>query len=99
MAARAKSIPVSGDILKSKAEELNEELDSEIEDTEKWMCSNEWISWWKVRHNIKYRSAFGDHATVDIEVCTNLKHSVLMPTLTCYMNRAEDVYGADETGL
>ena len=97
LAARANSVPVSGDILKSKAEEFAEQLDSEDTDGDKWVCSNGWISRWKVRHNIKYKTVCGENASVDMETCANWKQSVLMPTLKCY--RTDDVYNADETGL
>ena len=48
-AARVQSVPISGEILRSKAEELAAELDP----TTRWSCSNGWISRWKTRHNIK----------------------------------------------
>ena len=73
-------MPVSGDILKSKAKEFAEQLDSEDTDGDKWVCSNGWISRWKVRHNIKYKTVCGENASVDMEMCANWKQSVLMPT-------------------
>ena len=45
-AARAQSVPISGEVLKAKAEELALQLDS----TEPWNCSDGWLSRWKNRH-------------------------------------------------
>ena len=87
-------MPVSGDILKSKAEEFTEQLDSEDTDGDKWMCSNGWISRWKVRHSIKYKTVCGENASVDMEICAYWKQSILTPTF-----RVDDVYNADETGF
>ena len=62
--ARLQSIPISGEILKAKAEELSRALPSTK--TESWTCSSGWLSWWRTRHNIKFR---GESAAVDQEVC------------------------------
>ena len=92
IAARAQSIPISGEILKSKAEELNQEIGCE-----EWTCSSGWLSRWKVRHNIKYRSVCGENAAVDRQVCDDWKEKTLLPILERY--DPNDVYNADETGL
>ena len=44
-ASRLQSIPISGEILKAKAEELSRELPSTS--TESWTCSSWWLSRWK----------------------------------------------------
>ena len=92
-AARAQSVPISGDILKAKAEELSHELNA----TESWTCSNGWICRWKIRHNIKYRAISGENAAVNKEVCEDWKQTKLMPILKQY--KADDIFNADETGL
>ena len=63
-AARANNIPISGEILKAKAEELSEELDPSM----KWVCSSGWQSHWKRRHSIHYRVLSGESASVDKDV-------------------------------
>ena len=93
-AARAQSVPISGEILKSKAQELATELDP---DHEEWSCSNGWLSHWKVRHNISYKAVSGENAAVSKEVCEDWKKSTLYPLLQRY--HPNDVFNADETGL
>ena len=92
-AARAQSIPIRGEVLKTKAEELNKEIDCQSE----WTCSSGWLSRWKGRHNISYRSVCGENASVDQEVCTDWKERILQPILARY--NPDDVFNADETGL
>ena len=52
-AAKAQSAPISGEVLKAKAEELTLQLDS----TEPWTCSDGWLQRWKDRHNITYKTS------------------------------------------
>lgn len=92
-AASAQSVPISGEILKSKAQELATELDP---DHEEWSCSNGWLSRWKVRHNISYKAVSGENATVSKEVCEDWKKSTLSPLLQRY--HPNYVFNADETG-
>ena len=60
-AARAQSVPISGKVMKARAKELAVELDPAAS----WTCSSGWLSRWKKRHNIKYRSVCGENASVD----------------------------------
>ena len=64
-AARAQSVLVSGEILKAKAEELSKEFDH----SDSWTCSSGWLSRWKKRHNIAYRSISSKNTAVDKELC------------------------------
>ena len=64
---------------------------------ESWTCSSGWLSRWKVRHNIKFRSICGKNAAVDQEVCDDWKQRKLLPVLRRY--DPSDVFNADETGL
>ena len=86
------SIPISGEILKAKAEELSRELPSTS--TKSWTCSSGWLSRWKTRHN---RRVCGENAAVDKEVCEDWKERKLKPVLKKYDPR--NVFSADETGL
>ena len=91
-AARAQSVPLSGEILKAKAEELNSGMGHD-----QWSCSSGWLSRWKVRHNIRYRRVCGENAAVDKDVCEEMTETVLLPVLRRY--DPCDVFNADETGL
>ena len=64
-AARAQSVPLSGEMLKAKAEDLA----SELEPTVQWSCSNGWLTRWKKRHNITFRAVCDENASVDRSVC------------------------------
>ena len=92
-AARANNIPISGEILKAKAEELSEELDPSM----KWVCSSGWLSRWKRRHSIHYRVLSGESASVDKDMCDYWKQNILLPVLQRY--QPADIFNADETGL
>ena len=78
--------------MKSKAEELSKELGSS-----EWTCSSGWLSRWKVRHNIKYRSICGENSVVDQAVRREWKENTLFPLLQRY--DPSDVFNADETEL
>ena len=92
-AARAQSIPISGEVLKTMAEEMSQKKDPQSD----WKCSSGWLSRWKERHNVSYRSVCGENASVNQEVCTDWKENVLQPLLEKYS--PDDVFNADETGL
>ena len=91
-AARADSIPISGEILKSKAEEFSTEFG-----VPEWSCSCGWISRWKEHHNIAFRSVSGENASVDKSLCEDWRSCILKPLLSRY--DPNDVFNADETGL
>ena len=92
-AARSQSIPISGEVLKAKAEELSKQLDPDME----WTCSSGWLSRWKVRHNIKNRVVSGENAAVDKDACDDWKRRKLQAVLRRY--EPSDIFNADETGL
>ena len=92
-AARAQSVPLSGEMLKAKAEDLASELEPGVP----WSCSNGWLSRWKKRHSITFRAICGENASVDLSVCAEWKELTLKPILQRYS--AENIFNADETGL
>lgn len=92
-AARAQSIPISGEILKAKAEELSEGFDP----GSNWTCSSGWLSRWKVRHHIKCRIICGENAAVDKDACEDWRKRKLVSYLRRY--DPKDIFNADETGL
>ena len=78
-ATREQSVPISGEILKVRAEEFSKEFGEPD-----WVCSSGWLSRWKVRHNVAYRRISGENATVDKNVCEDLKQRILKPVLSRY---------------
>ena len=92
--ARAQGVPISGEILRSVAEQLSYTLNPAAD---LWTCSSGWLSRWKQRHNIKYKVISGENAAVDKAVCEDWKKMILQPILQRY--DANDVFNADETGL
>lgn len=86
-------MPISGEMLKAKAEVLSTELEPMVQ----WSSSNRWLSRWKKRHNITFRAICGENASVDRSVCEDWKEVTLKPVLQCYS--ANDVFNADDTGL
>uniref|UniRef100_H3A9N6 HTH CENPB-type domain-containing protein n=1 Tax=Latimeria chalumnae TaxID=7897 RepID=H3A9N6_LATCH len=62
VAAREKNIPVSGDLLKSKAEQFARSLD-----IENFKCSNGWIN----RHKMRFKTIVGEKASVDYKITSN----------------------------
>ena len=91
-ATRQQSVPISGEVLKAKAEEFSKEFGQPD-----WVCSSGWLSRWKVRHNIAYRNVSGENAAMNKDVCDDWKLRKLRPLLSKY--DSNDVFNADETGL
>ena len=91
--ARSNDIPLSGSIMKMKAEELSRHLG--VVD---WKCSEGWLHRFKKRHNISYK-ALSDERQLAVEqsVHTQWFEDVLKPTLMRYDPR--NVFCAAETGL
>lgn len=66
--ARASNIPVSAPVMKAKAEEISRQL-GEVD----WSCSDGWLSRFKRRHSIVYRSVCGERGAVSqymMNMCT-----------------------------
>ena len=80
-------------MLKTVAEEMSQKKDPQSD----WKCSSGWLSHWKERHNVSYRSVCGENASVNQEVCTDWKENVLQPLLEKYS--PDNVFNTDETGL
>lgn len=90
--ARSSNLPVSGPIMREKAEELALRMD--IED---FKCSDGWISRFKERHGLAFKSVSGEAAAVDKVVSTDWKQTRLQCLLQKYAPC--DIYNADEMGL
>lgn len=92
-AARSQSVPISGEVLRNKAEEF----DKGFNPSSQWKCSTGWLARWKVRHNVSYRSVCGENMAVDKEICSDWITNVLQPLLERYT--PTDIFNADETDL
>jgi len=90
--ARALNIPLSGPVLVAKASQLAAELGHSD-----FKCSDGWLTRFKSRHDITFRTISGEAAAVDTDVVHQWQQDVLGPLLRRYS--ADDVYNADETGL
>ena len=92
LAARSEGVPISGELLKEKANQLAQKLG--VQD---FKCSNGWLCRFKDRHSIVYKSIQGESKDVNQEVVKDW-HSTVLPTiLKDYEPR--DIFNADETGL
>ncbi|KAK8774506.1 hypothetical protein V5799_010962 [Amblyomma americanum] len=90
--ARSCSLPVSGPILREKAEQLS--LRFGIED---FKCSDGWVSRFKERHGLTFKTVSGEAAAVDEAVTTDWQQTRLQSLLLEYS--PADIYNADEMGL
>ena len=85
-------MPISGPVLRAKAEELAVTLGQE-----KWICTNSWLQHWRRRHGIVFKCMSGERASVNEETTDTWVEDVLVPTLkNC---KPQDFFNADETGL
>ncbi|KAK7092862.1 hypothetical protein V1264_008545 [Littorina saxatilis] len=89
---RSSNVPLSGPLLKSKAEKLARE-----QGLADWTCSDGWLSRFKSRHNIVSKTVCGERGDVDEQLTDDWVEDVLKPTLRRY--DPKDVFNADEMGL
>ena len=84
-AVLARSVRISGPMLKAKAEEFARRLGSTD-----FVATDGWLSHWKARHDIKFKRAHGEKTSVDNAGAENWVASVL-PGLLSEYNPA-DIY-------
>lgn len=89
---RINNIPISGPLIKMKAESYAAELG--IAD---FKASEGWLSKWKQRHNINYGQINGEARDVDRNITDGWLEKV-WPDLKARYS-AENIFNADETGL
>ena len=89
---RDQSVPVSGSILRAKAEELSKKLGHE-----QFQCSSGWLQRFKERHAIVQKKICGESASVRVETCDLWIEHTLPTLLDGY--ELKNVFNADETGL
>lgn len=90
--ARVRNVPVTGPILKTKAEEI-----AHKNGTYDWVCTEGWIHRFKKRHNITFKVICGEKLSVDKVSAEKWVQDVLTPTLAKF--QPKDVFNADETGV
>ncbi|XP_064463595.1 tigger transposable element-derived protein 4-like [Ornithodoros turicata] len=89
--ARASKLPLSGAIIKEKAQDIALQLRCTD-----FSASDGWLSRFKNRHELVYRSVVGKSKDVPREVCEDWQRGRLRELLEQY--QPQDVYNADETG-
>ncbi|XP_058808383.1 jerky protein homolog-like [Phymastichus coffea] len=91
---RSSGTPISGDVLKAKALELNKFVGAAAD----FKASNGWLEKFKKRYQIRQLSMQGDKLSSDNVAAENFKE-----TLHSYLKEKgyteDEVYNADETGL
>ena len=89
---RANRVPLSGPLLKQKAEEFAKQLEYK-----NWVCSDGWLHRWKQRNSIVYRTISGEANLV----CPNSIHQWQKDTMTPFLKdfAPDDIFNADETGV
>jgi transposase-like protein len=90
--ARSSSIPVSGPILKSRAEDLAKQLGHPD-----FACSSGWLSRFKARHGYQFRTICGESRAAPQKSVDDWKTGLLPTILAEYP--PEDIFNCDETGL
>ncbi|XP_003738250.1 tigger transposable element-derived protein 6-like [Galendromus occidentalis] len=89
---RAKGAPISGVILKEKAEEIATELGHYS-----FSATNGWVHRFKKRHNIRYFKVNGERAAADHESANEWMDHVYPAIIEGYA--PDQIYNADESGL
>ena len=89
---RDQNVPISGSILRAKAEELSKEL-GHVE----FQCSSGWLQRFKERHAIVQKKICGESASVSTETCDLWIEHTLPTLLDGY--ELKNIINADETGL
>ena len=89
---RANRVPLSGPLLKQKAEEFAKQLEYK-----NWVCSDGWLHRWKQRNSIVYRTISGEANLV----CPNTIHQWQKDAMTPFLKdfAPDDIFNADETGV
>ena len=83
---------LSGDLIRSKARRLSEELG-----VENFLASSGWLSRFKARHQLIFKREQGEKAAADINACETWQRDFLPKLLEEF--KPSDIFNADETAL
>lgn len=89
--ARDKNIPLSGLLVRAKAEEFASNLEKSD-----FKASTGWLDGFKDRNDISFKTVCGESASVDIQAANAWKTSLLQMIED---RNAKDIFNVDETGL
>ena len=90
--ARSEKIPLSGPIIKVKAQEFGAKLN-----LNNFKASNGWLDNFKGREAVVCKKICGESASVNIEDANKWKNDTLLEIIKDY--KPEDIFNVDETGL
>ena len=88
---RSANIPISGHILKEKANQFAHNLGYD------WQCSDGWLSRFKQRHSLVNKAIIGEANVADTNAATNWMATHGKTIQEKY--DAKDIFNADETGV
>ncbi|KAL4096550.1 hypothetical protein QTP88_021480 [Uroleucon formosanum] len=88
----SRGVRVSGPILKCKAEELSLKIGNN-----QFIATDDWLSRWKNRHEIKFNHVHGEKASADESASNDWKVDRLKIILNEFS--PDNIFNADETGL
>ena len=83
---------ITGPILMSKADKFGQDLGYQ-----NFRCTSGWLSCFKERHNIKFKSVQGEEKAVDLSLVDNWHQTSWQNILQEY--QPSDIYNCDESGL
>ncbi|XP_008182612.1 tigger transposable element-derived protein 4-like [Acyrthosiphon pisum] len=89
---RDKNIPLNGTILLEKSKRICTTTRTHYN----FKASSGWLTNWKKRHDVVFRTVCGEKASVDTHCCSNWIKN-LPDVLTGYSSN--DIFNVDETGL
>ena len=89
---RARNVPISGPVLREKAEELAENMGNV-----NFKATNGWFCRWKNRSQISFKRVVGEARDADVSAANTWTADVLPSLLKDY--RPDCVYNCDETAL
>ena len=92
LTVRSRNVVVSASILKTKAKELEENIN-----IKRFQASDGWLDRWKNRYNVLFKTVIGEGNSCTAEMTTPWKQITLPTILSKY--KLDEIYNADEFEL